>query len=60
MIVQTLARLSSTGSVTNRIRGKRLRHPSCLLIENASDQHLAFPLASWPRRCRCKLATNRK
>ena len=28
MIVQTLARLSSTGSVTNRIRGKRLRLPS--------------------------------
>ncbi len=55
MIVQTLARFSSTGRVTNRIRGKRLRHPSCLLIENASDQHLAFPLASWPRRFRCKL-----
>ena len=33
--------------------------PSRLLIENASDQNPAVPLASCPRRFRCRLATNR-
>jgi hypothetical protein len=39
----------------------RIRRASGFLlvayIENASDHHFAFPLASSPRRFRCRLAT---
>jgi hypothetical protein len=43
----------------HRIRGKRLRLPSYLLIENASQTHLTFSQLSCASRFRCRLAVNR-
>ena len=48
-----------TSQADHRDRGKRLRLPSCLLIETASNDAPALPVAPCSRRFRCRLATNR-
>src|ERR1700677_4311370 len=44
----------------DRDRGKRLRLPSCLLIETDSTDALSHPAVSCSSRFRCRLATTRK
>src|SRR5277367_58102 len=46
-----------TSQADHRDRGKRLRLPSCLLIETASNDAPALPAAPCSRRFRCRLAT---
>ena len=46
-----------TSQADHRDRGKRLRLPSCLLIETASNDAPAHPVAPCSRRFRCRLAT---
>jgi hypothetical protein len=46
-----------TSQADHRDRGKRLRLPSCLLIETASNDAPALPVAPCSRRFRCRLAT---
>lgn len=48
-----------TSQADHRDRGKRLRLPSCLLIETASNDAPAHPVAPCSRRFRCRLATTR-
>ena len=48
-----------TSQADHRDRGKRLRLPSCLLIETASNDAPALPAAPCSRRFRCRLATIR-
>ena len=48
-----------TSQADHRDRGKRLRLPSCLLIETASNDAPAHPVAPCSRRFRCRLATIR-
>ena len=48
-----------TSQADHRDRGKRLRLPSCLLIETASNDAPALPVAPCSRRFRCRLATIR-
>src|SRR3984957_8049472 len=46
-----------TSQADHRDRGKRLRLSSCLLIETASNDPPALPVAPCSRRFRCRLAT---
>ena len=46
-----------TSQADHRDSGKRLRLPSCLLIETASNDAPAHPVAPCSRRFRCRLAT---
>ena len=48
-----------TSQADHRDRGKRLRLPSCLLIETASNDAPAHPVAPCSRWFRCRLATFR-
>ena len=57
--IQQLPTQSRFNSHRSRVRPKRQRLPSNVLIENASDQDSAPPQNRAPRRFRSRLAANR-